>query len=94
MTTHDPVLARELLRVVDRLTDIDRRQVLDYAATLLPASGGPAATDAEAASSSKSLLGSLGHLGIRVSEEDITATRNELWGNFPRSFPDDQLGNR
>jgi hypothetical protein len=26
-------------------------------------------------------------LGINITDEDITAARQEMWGNFPREFP-------
>lgn len=80
MTPRDPVLAREMLHVLDRLTDAQRRQVLDYVATLAP---GFAESKPRAASGP--LLGSLAHLGITISEEDIAEARKEMWGDALRS---------
>jgi hypothetical protein len=36
----------------------------------------------------RSFLGALAHLNIPCSEEDIAEARREMWGNFPREFPD------
>ncbi len=32
-------------------------------------------------------LGSLAHLGITVTDEDIAEVRREMWANFPREEP-------
>ena len=34
----------------------------------------------------RSLLGLCADLGIKITEEDITEARKEMWGNFPRDF--------
>ena len=34
--------------------------------------------------SRRSLLGLGADLGIRITEDDITEARKEMWGNFPR----------
>jgi len=31
-------------------------------------------------------FGSLEHLGISITEEDIAEARREMWGNFPREI--------
>jgi hypothetical protein len=35
----------------------------------------------------RSFLGALAHLDIPCGEEDIAEARREMWGNFPREFP-------
>lgn len=35
----------------------------------------------------KSMLGSLEHLNIHVTMEDIDEVRREMWANFPREEP-------
>ncbi len=35
----------------------------------------------------KSILGSLEHLGIDITDEDIAEVRREMWANFPRELP-------
>jgi hypothetical protein len=37
----------------------------------------------------RSLMGMLAHLNIHISSEDIAEARREMWGNFPRDFPDE-----
>ncbi|MCA6501354.1 MAG: hypothetical protein ACK54E_09000 [Pseudanabaena sp.] len=37
--------------------------------------------------SRKSYKGMWADLGINITDEDITAARQEMWGNFPREFP-------
>ena len=35
----------------------------------------------------KSVLGSLEHLNVRVTEADLSEVRCEMWANFPREEP-------
>lgn len=35
----------------------------------------------------RSLKGLWADFDIQISEEDITQARQEMWGNFPREFP-------
>lgn len=47
-------------------------------------------TDAVVASARQrrpSNFGSLAHLGIAVTDEDIAEVRREMWANFPREEP-------
>ena len=37
----------------------------------------------------RSLIGMLAHLDIHITSEDIAEARREMWGNFPREFPDE-----
>jgi hypothetical protein len=36
-----------------------------------------------------SLHGLCADLGVDISEEDIAEARRDMWGNFPREFPDE-----
>lgn len=36
----------------------------------------------------RSLKGLWADLDIHISEEDIAEARREMWGNFPREFPE------
>ncbi len=36
----------------------------------------------------RSLKGLWADLDIHISEEDISEARREMWGNFPREFPE------
>lgn len=36
----------------------------------------------------RSLKGLWADFDIQISEEDIAEARQEMWGNFPREFPD------
>ena len=84
MTPRDPGLAREAIRVFGSLSDTELRQVLDFAAALKPSTP-PAPPPGPA----HPLFGSLAHLGVSISEEEIAEARREMWGNFPRPLPDD-----
>ncbi|MCG3164107.1 MAG: hypothetical protein JMDDDDMK_05579 [Acidobacteria bacterium] len=35
----------------------------------------------------RSVLGSLEHLGVHITDEDIAEVRREMWANFPREEP-------
>lgn len=47
----------------------------------------PAVVLSESKKQFKSVLGSLEHLGVHVTLEDIAEVRREMWANFPREEP-------
>lgn len=68
-----------LLEQVRSLPPEQQREVLDFAEFL--------ARRAEKTPKGKDLYGSLAHMNIRVSEEDLADARREMLGGFPRTEP-------
>ena len=73
-------LAYALVKKLDALAYDKQREVLDFAEFL--------EQNAFPKRPRRSFIGALAHLNIHITEEDIAEARREMWGNFPREFPD------
>jgi Protein of unknown function (DUF2281) len=73
-------LAYSLVKKLQTLSYDKQRELLDFAEFLeqKPLPKRPR----------RSFMGALSHLNIPCSTEDIAEARREMWGNFPRDFPD------
>jgi hypothetical protein len=75
-------LTQSVLAAVPRLSDDDLKKLAEYVSTLAPPTPDPGP-------GVHPLFGCLSHLGgPSLSEEDIAIARKEMWGNFPRPFPE------
>jgi len=73
-------LTDEVLKVLQDLPPDKQQKVLDYVRTLEV----PPDEQAEV----RPLEGLWADLGFTITEEDIAQARREMWGNFPRDFPE------
>lgn len=73
-------LAYTLVKKLQALPYDKQREVLDFAGFL--------EQKALPKLPRQSFIGALAHLNISCSAEDIAEARREMWGNFPREFPD------
>jgi hypothetical protein len=69
-------LEEQLLEKLRDLPPEQQREVLDFVTSLKMKNG--------AGKPRRSLRGLWKEFKIRITEEDITRTRGEVWGNFPR----------
>jgi hypothetical protein len=65
-----------IIEKMQSLTPEQQREVLKYVDAMAGKNNGRRPR--------RSLLGLGADLGIRITEEDITQARKEMWGNFPR----------
>jgi len=75
-------IAEQIYEKVKTLPPEKQAKVLDFAESMKEGEATPVATPR------KSIIGALAHLNLDVSEEDIAEMRREMWGNFPRDFPE------
>jgi len=68
----------ELIEKIKQLPEDKQLLVKSLVDELTPVRGQPPQEP------SKPWFGSLEHLGISITEEDIAEARREMWGNFPR----------
>jgi hypothetical protein len=69
--------------VIEKLRSLspeEQQEVLDFVEQILRRKGERAPR--------RDLIGMFSHLGITFTEEDIAKARREMWGNFPRNFPE------
>ncbi|BAU14381.1 hypothetical protein LEP3755_49280 [Leptolyngbya sp. NIES-3755] len=78
--THTANLGQTLLETVRSLPPEKQQEVLDFAEFLRQKT--------TPKKPRRSLRGLCADLNIRISEEDIAQARQEMWGNFPREFPE------
>ena len=74
-------LASDLVQKLRALPYDKQREVMDFVQFLL--------SRTPPKRPRRSLEGMLAHLNIHITSEDIAEARREMWGNFPREFPDE-----
>ncbi|MBD1820938.1 DUF2281 domain-containing protein [Cyanobacteria bacterium FACHB-DQ100] len=73
-------LEQTLIETVRSLPPEQQQEVLDFAEFLRQKT--------TSKQPRRSLKGLWADFDVQISEEDITEARQEMWGNFPREFPE------
>lgn len=73
-------ITEEVIEKLRALPEEKQRLVLEYVDTLGERNEGRRPR--------RSLKGLLSDVRVSITEEDIAEARREMWGNFPRDFPE------
>ena len=74
-------LQEQIAEKLGKLTPEHQREVLQFVERLEQDRG-------EHGTPLRPLRGLWKDLGVHITEEDIAEARREMWGNFPREFPE------